>query len=422
LLIGRGAQYRSTGNTAYLGRRRVRTNYQEDTEDMFQHKMVRRRIVRPLAVAAVASLATLGIVGATSAGASVSHARAIAHAEPWKGATTVGFITVGENTDEGYNEAVYQASLKVGSALHVKILRAANVPETQQVTTVMQQMVDDGAKIIFATSYGYQDYAFSFALSHPNVLILHQGGTYTKKFPANLGTYFGEAYDPVSLGGIAAGAATKSNKLGFVYAFPIPQTVDNVDAFELGAQSVDPSAKTYTVATSEWCDPLKQKSAAAALISTGVDVITQHQDCQATVIEAAKAAGIDVVGYHYDAQSLDPSGWLTGSEWNWAPLYESIIKLAQAGKFTGSKYNANFIGTFASGDNPLQLAPFGSKVSAATRTKILAAEAKLKAGGTVFTGPIYCNNGKVLVPKGQVATPAEINQFTCFVKGVVATS
>ena len=108
----------------------------------------------------------------------------------------------------------------------------------------MQQMVDQGAKIIFATSYGYQQYAYAFAKSHPNVLVLHQGGTYTgAKFPANLGTYFGEAYDPVSLGGMAAGAATKTNKLGFVYAFPIPQTVDNVDAFELGAQLVEPEGQ-----------------------------------------------------------------------------------------------------------------------------------------------------------------------------------
>ena len=358
------------------------------------------------------SLAAIPLAGSASA-------QVRSHTAPGTKATTVGFITVGSNTDEGYNEAVYQAAERVKKQLGVKVLLAANVPETQQVTTVMTQMVDAGAKIIFATSYGYQQYAYAFALSHPDVLILHQGGTYTKKFPANLGTYFGEAYDPVALGGMAAGAVTKSNKLGFVYAFPIPQTVDNVDAFELGAQMIDPKAVTYTVATSEWCDPLKQKSAAAALISEGVDVISQHQDCQSTVIEAAKAAKISVVGYHYDAQSLYPSGWLTGSVWDWAPLYESIIKTAQSGKFPGSKYNANFIGTFASGDNPLTLAPFGPKVTMAVQAKILKAEAALKAGGSIFKGPIYCNTGKLLVPAGKTATPAAINQFTCFVKGVV---
>jgi basic membrane protein A len=383
----------------------------------------RSRLARLLGGAAALAAAGGVLIASLGSGTATASVKAhVAASEPWAHASTVGFITVGSNSDEGYNEAVYNAAMKVKKDLGIKVLTAANVPETQQVTTVMQQMVDQGAKIIFATSYGYQQYAYAFALAHPSVLVLHQGGTYTKKFPANLGTYFGEAYDPVSLGGMAAGAVTKSGKLGFVYAFPIPQTVDNVDAFELGAQKIDPKAKTYTVATSEWCDPLKQKSAASALISIGVDVITQHQDCQATVINAAKAAGIKVVGYHYDAEAADPAGWLTGSVWNWAPLYESIIKTATAGKFTGSKYNANFIGTFADGDNPLTLAPFGKSVPASVKPKILAAEAKLKAGGSIFTGPIYCSNGKLLVPKGKVATPAEINQFTCFVKGVVAAS
>jgi basic membrane protein A len=371
-----------------------------------------RRLV-PLAAATAVAVTTVGI---GTAGATVR-----THTEAWAGAKTVGFITVGENTDEGYNAAVYIASQKVKRDLGIKVITAANVPETQQVTAVMQQMVNAGAKVIFATSYGYQTYAYAFALAHPGILILHQGGTYAKKFPKNLGTYFGEAYDPVSLGGMAAGAATKTNKLGFIYAFPIPQTVDNVNAFELGALATNPAAKTYTVATSEWCNPLKQKSAAAALISGGADVLSQHQDCQSTVIQAAKAANVKVVGYHFNARGLDPSGWLTGSMWNWAPLYESIIKTASAGKFAGSQYNANFIGTYASGNNPLTLAPFGTSVSTATRTKILAAEAKLKAGGSIFKGPIYCNDGKVLVPAGKTATPAQINQFTCFVKGVVAS-
>lgn len=380
----------------------------------------RARLVSLLgAVALSTGLLATTIAPGSAAAAKQGH---VAVSEPWAGAGTIGFIMVGSESDEGYNEAVYQAAERVKKQLGVKVLLAANVPETQQVTAVMQQMVNAGAKIIFATSYGYQQYAYAFALAHPSVLILHQGGTYAKKFPANLGTYFGEAYDPVALGGMAAGAVTKSGKLGFVYAFPIPQTVDNVDAFELGAQKIDPKAKTYTVATSEWCDPLKQKTAASALLSVGADVITQHQDCQATVIEAAKAAKVKVVGYHYDAETLDPSGWLTGSVWNWAPLYESIIRTARAGKFAGSKYNANFIGTFAEGDNPLTLAPFGSSVPASVKPKIAAEEAKLKAGGSIFTGPIYCANGKLLVPKGQVATAAKINTFTCFVKGVVAAS
>lgn len=337
--------------------------------------------------------------------------------------TTVGFIMVGSRSDYGYNQAVYVASQTVAKEMkNVKVITADNIPENESVTQTMQSMVSDGAKVIFATSYGYFSYALAFAKSHPSVYVFHQGGFQSGAFPKNFGTYWGEAFEPVSLGGMAAGAVTKTNKLGFVYAFPISQTIGNIDAFELGAQLTNPKAKTYLVNTSNWCDPLKQKEAATALLSQGVDVLSQHQDCQATVIQAAKQGHAYVVGYHYDAQSLDPSGWLTGSAWNWAPIYKSIISTVESGKFTGSQYNANWVGTFAANDNPLELAPFGPAVKPAVRTKILAEEAKLKQPGeSVFKGPIVCQDGTVLYPAGTVPTYAQINNISCLVKGVVGT-
>lgn len=339
------------------------------------------------------------------------------------GKTIVGFIMVGSNQDYGYNEAVYTASQQLAHDMpDVKVVTADNVPETDAVTQAMQSMVDEGAKVIFATSYGYFSYAEKFAKANPDVTVLHQGGYETGTFPANFGTYWGEAYEPVSLGGMAAGAMTKSDKLGFVYAFPIPQTIANIDAFELGALKVNPQARTLLVSTSNWCDPLKQKEAATSLISQGVDVLSQHQDCQTTVIQAAKAAGKYVVGYHYDADALDPSGWLTGSAWNWAPVYEAITKTVIDGSFKGSKYNANWVGSFADGDNPLQLASFGTSLPAADQAKIKAAETALEHGGkSVFTGPLYCNDGKLLVAAGKTMTAAQINDISCLVKGVEGT-
>ncbi|HEX5349745.1 MAG TPA: BMP family ABC transporter substrate-binding protein, partial [Pseudonocardiaceae bacterium] len=199
-------------------------------------------------------------------------------------------------------------------------------------------------------------------------------------------------------------------------------TIANIDAFELGARSVNPQAQTYLVNTSNWCDPLKQKEAAAALLSEGVDVLSQHQDCQTTVIQTAKAAGKYVVGYHYDAKSLDPSGWLTGSAWNWTPVYEAITKVALSGNFTGSKYNANWVGSFADHDNPLTLASFGSSVPPDLQSKITAAQTALKnPGASVFTGPITCQDGSTLVAAGQTMTYDQINNISCLVKGVVGT-
>jgi simple sugar transport system substrate-binding protein/basic membrane protein A len=330
---------------------------------------------------------------------------------------------VGSKSDYGYNQAVYAGSQAIAKAMpNVKVITADNVPESNSVTQTMQSMVDKGAKVIFASSYGYFSYALKFAQDHPNVVVLHQGGFQKDAFPANFGTYWGQAFEPVSLGGMAAGGTTKSNKLGYVYAFPISQTIANIDAFELGALSVNPNAKTYLVNTSNWCDPLKQKEAASALLSQGVDVLTQHQDCQATIIQAAKAAGKFVVGYHYDANSLDPSGWLTGSTWDWAPVYEAITKTVSDGSFTGSKYNANWVGSFADNNNPLTLASFGTSVGADLQAKIKAAETALKQpGASVFKGPIYCQDGTLLVKPGVVPTYAEINAINCLVRGVVGT-
>ena len=364
----------------------------------------------------------LAVVGLLAAACS-STGNSSAAGDSGSGKTTVGFVMVGSTSDYGYNQAVYTASQQLAKDMpNVDVITADHVPENNAVTQTMQSMVDKGAKIIFASSYGYFSYAEKFAAAHPNVIVLHQGGFETGKFSPNFGTYWGEAYEPVSLGGMAAGGLTKSNKLGFVYAFPISQTIANIDAFELGARSVNPQAQTYLVNTSNWCDPLKQKEAAAALLSEGVDVLSQHQDCQTTVIQTAKAAGKYVVGYHYDAKSLDPSGWLTGSAWDWTPVYEAITKVAVSGSFTGSKYNANWVGSFAGNDNPLTLASFGSSVPSDLQSKITTAQTALKKpGASVFAGPITCQDGSTLVAAGQTMTYDQINNIGCLVKGVVGT-
>jgi basic membrane protein A len=371
------------------------------------------RLSRVLALAVVGLLA----VACSSTGNSS------AAGDSGSGKTTVGFVMVGSTSDYGYNQAVYTASQQLAKDMpNVDVITADHVPENNAVTQTMQSMVNKGAKIIFASSYGYFSYAEKFAAAHPNVIVLHQNGFETGKFSPNFGTYWGEAYEPVSLGGMAAGGLTKTNKLGFVYAFPISQTIANIDAFELGARSVNLQAQTYLVNTSNWCDPLKQKEAAAALLSEGVDVLSQHQDCQTTVMQTAKAAGKYVVGYHYDAKSLDPSGWLTGSAWDWTPVYEAITKVAVSGSFTGSKYNANWVGSFADNDNPLTLASFGSSVPSDLQSKITTAQTALKKpAASVFAGPITCQDGSTLVAAGQTMTYDQINNIGCLVKGVVGT-
>jgi simple sugar transport system substrate-binding protein/basic membrane protein A len=245
----------------------------------------------------------------------------------------------------------------------------------------------------------------------------------TPPLPANANTYFGNVYETVYLAGIAAGKATKSHKLGFVAAFPIPQTLLNINAFELGAKSVDPKAKTYTVFTGSWCDPGKQADAARSLLAEGTDVLTQHQDCTGTIVKAAEAAGVFSVGYHFNAQPLAPKGWLTGSEWKWGPLYGAMVQNILAGKFTGGPFNTNYSLGFTNKTigAPMQLSPFGPSVTAPTKKLVGTAKTKILGGWSPFTGPIYDQSGKLVIPKGKAATGQQLSSMSYLVKGVVGS-
>ncbi|GAA0277096.1 BMP family ABC transporter substrate-binding protein [Cryptosporangium japonicum] len=364
-------------------------------------------------VAATALLAACATNSTTSSSGTSGDA-------PGTGGDKIGFIFVGPKDDYGYNQAAYQGSQAVATAYpDMEVLTAENVPEDDNATRVMESMIRKGAKIIFATSYGHKDPALKVAAAHPDVVVVQQGNIVDGAMPKNFGTYFGTVYEPVYLAGIVAGKTTKTNKLGYVYAFPISQTLDNINAFQLGAASVNPAVKTYVVNTSSWCDPAKQAEAAKSLLSQGVDVISQHQDCTATVIRATEAAGKYTVGYHADATALAPKGWLTGSQWDWGPLYTSLVRTVVDGKFVGSEYNANYRVGLKTGDNPFVRSPYGPTVSADTKSLVDAAQAKISKDSSPFTGPVVDQAGKTRVPAGTTPDYKTIESIDYFVKGVV---
>ncbi|GAA4443813.1 BMP family ABC transporter substrate-binding protein [Phytohabitans houttuyneae] len=368
---------------------------------------------RLVAVAACAVLLTACATNTTSSSKTSATA-------PGTGGTKIGFIFVGPKDDYGYNQAAYEGSQEVAKAFpDLEVLTAENVPEDDNAARVMEGMIRKGAKIIFATSYGHRDPALKVAAANPDVVVLQQGNIVDGAMPPNFGTYFGTVYEPVYLAGIVAGKATKSNKLGYVYAFPISQTLDNINAFQLGAASVNPAAKTYVVNTSNWCDPAKQAEAAKSLLSQGVDVISQHQDCTATVIRATEAAGAYTVGYHADASALAPKGWLTGSQWDWGPLYTKMVQTAVAGSFTGSPYNANFRVGLKTGDNPFVQSPYGPAVTGDAKALVDEAKARISKDGSPFLGPVVDQEGTVRVPEGTVPDYKTIESIDYFVGGVV---
>ena len=382
-----------------------------------------RHITPRLLAAAGLTAAVLAITACSPAGTGDAGSGSDAAADaPGVGGTAIGFIMVGPKDDYGYNQAVYEVSQVLADEYpDLEILTAENVPEDDTAATTMEQMIDRGAKIIFATSYGHLDAAQQVAEDHPDVVVVQQGNTMAEEdILPNDGTYFGTVYEPMYLAGIAAGAATESGKLGYVYAFPIPQTIANINAFQRGAESVHPGVETITVATSSWCDPAAQRDAASSLLSQGVDVLTQHQDCTKTVIDAAEAAGAYTVGYHADASELAPEGWLTGAVWEWAPLYTSIVDTILAGDFTGSEFNANYRVGYKTGTNPFVLAGFGPSVTEDTIASIDEAEAWLGTDeGSPFAGPVLAQDGTEVVAAGVVPDYAEIDAMDYFVQGVV---
>ncbi len=339
--------------------------------------------------------------------------------------TAIGFIFVGPKDDFGYNQAAYDGSEAVKKAYpDLEVLQAENVPETAEAERVVEGMIKKGAKIIFTTSFGHKAYALKIAARHPDVAVLQQGNVIEGKIAANIGTFFGNVYEPVYLAGIAAGKATKSNKLGYVAAFPIPQTLLNINAFQRGAASVNPKAETYTVFTSSWCDPGKQADAAKSLLGQGIDVLTQHQDCTGTIIKTAEAAGAMSVGYHADASSLAPKGWITGSEWNWGPLYIDMVKTVLAGDFTGSKYHDNFRAGYKSDPAAGELSPlvqsiFGASVTDETKALVEKAKADISGAGSPFAGPVVDQDGMEMVPAGTIPSYADLESMDYLVKGVV---
>jgi simple sugar transport system substrate-binding protein/basic membrane protein A len=373
------------------------------------------RSIRALALLAGLSLVAVGCGASDEASSGGSDAGS-------DDSFTVGFIYVGPKDDFGYNQAAYEGSVAMQEEVDgIEVLQAENVPETAESEQVMQDMIDDGADLIFATSYGHLEFAQNVAEANPDVTFVHQGGLEGDNQLDNVGTYFGTVYEPVYLAGIAAGATSETGKLGYIYAFPIPQTLANINAFTLGAQSVNADIEVTTISTGSWCDPSVQSGAVDTLLEADVDVITQHQDCTKTIIEATEAAGAYSVGYHADASELAPNGWIAGSEWNWGPLYTDIVETVQAGEFAESDYNGDFRVGLQTGDNPFVQSAYGDMVDEDTQALIAEAEERFVAGGSPFEGPVANQDGDEVYAEGEQPTYAEVETMDFFVAGVIGT-
>jgi basic membrane protein A len=326
---------------------------------------------------------------------------------------TIGAIYVGSVNDYGYNRSFHDALAQVSKNLPgVKLLEAENVPESADAERVMENMIQQGARLIFPTSFGHQDPAFNVAKRHPDVYFYHAGGWLQS---ANFGNYFGNTQTAWYPMGVAAGKMTKSNKLGFVIGIPIGFSVGNVNAFELGARSVNPRAQTIVVVTGGWSDKAKEAAAANALLDQGCDVVSMHVDSPATVIQTVEARGGMSIGFQsIEARALAPKGWITGLGFTWAPFFTDVAKSVMAGAFkTGSVH----LGLEAGG--MVAVAPFGASVPADVRQLVTDTADKVAKGFNPFTGPITDNAGVIQIKAGESWGGDKMGNFSWYVEGVV---
>ena len=330
---------------------------------------------------------------------------------------SVGFIYVGPRDDYGYNQAHAQAAAEIKKMPGIKVVEEENVPETAAVQKTMTGMISqDGAKLLFPTSYGYFDpHILALAPKDPDVRFSHCGGLWTESMPKNVGSFFGYIDECQFLNGVIAGHMSKSGKIGFVAAKPIPQVLRNINAFTLGARSVKPGITCSVIFTGEWSMPVKEAEATNSLADQGCDVFTMHVDGPKVVVETAAKRGKMVCGYHASQAKLAPQAYLTGAEWNWLTAYKTIIEAAQTGK-----PHPNFLRGGLK-DGYVKMSAYGPAVTDAAKKQADDVKAKMIAGTfDIFKGPLKDNKGKEVLAAGktQKQTDIELEKMNYLVEGV----
>jgi basic membrane protein A and related proteins len=340
---------------------------------------------------------------------------ATALSAPAKAADKIGFIYVGPAADDGYNTSMDLGRQYVEKHLPgVTTTAFEQIPETAEVERVMERLIASGHKIIFATSYGYLDYAIKVGEKHPDVTILHAGGLKTSK---NVGTYWADSDAGMYLAGVTAAYVSKSGKLGFQGGFQIPQLMRSVNAFTLGAQSVNPKITTTVVWNGGWWEPQKETEATNAFADVGIDVVAEQVDSPITIAQAAEKRHIYMIGKDVDIHDRAPNAWLTGVSWNWGPMMVDEIKAIDAGTWKPSHLR----GDMASGN--VILDPFGPAVPADVRAKVLKLKADIIAGKkSIWEGPIAKQDGTLVVPADGKLSMAQVETMDYLVKGVIGAT
>jgi simple sugar transport system substrate-binding protein len=367
------------------------------------------------ALAATAALVGCGKkeeAAAPAASAPTSAAASAAAAPPPKPEPLkIAFAYVGPVGDGGWTFAHDNGRKALEKEFGDKIVTSfvEKVPEAADAERVFRDMVGQGNKLIFGTTFGYMEPMLKVAADTKDVKFEHATGYKTAE---NMRTYDSRTYEGAYMAGVIAGAMTKSNTLGVVGSIPIPEVVRNINAFTLGAQSVNPKIKTKVVWVNEWFNPPKETEAATALINGGADVLMQNTDSPA-VLKTAQEKGKRAFGWDSDMTAYGPKAHLGSAVINWAPYYIKATKDALEGKWTTGK------AWWGVKEGAIDFVSIAEDVPAEAKAKLETVKSGLKDGSfVIWKGPITDNTGKVQIEKDKVADDEFLGGIKFFVKGV----
>ncbi len=313
----------------------------------------------------------------------------------------MGFLYVGAKDDYGWNQAHAEGKAGASKVPGIKTVEQDNVPETNDVQEAMRSMIEqEGASVLFPTSFGYFDHILKLAPAYPNVQFFHCGALWKEGMPQNVGSYFADVDDSQYVAGRVAAKTSKTGKLGFIAAKPITPVLRNLNSFMLGARSVKPEIQMQVIFTGDWSLPVKEAEAANSLADQGVDVIAMHVDSPKVIIETAEKRGIFASGFHTVQSVLAPKGYITGTAWDWSSVYSNFAETIKGGK-TLMNGGIPHMMRGSLKENFVKLAPYGPAVADTTKTDADATKAKLIDGSLlVYQGEIKSNDGAVKIPKG----------------------
>jgi basic membrane protein A and related proteins len=351
---------------------------------------------------------SLAVAAAVACGAT-AHAAGFTLSAPPK----IAFLYFADKGDGGWTQAFDEAKPKMEAAVGMKIPYVENVPEVAgKITPAAESFINRGYNVIIGTAFGYSDTFKALSEKYPKVAFLNASGTTNGP---NLESFYGRTYESQYLCGMVAGAMSKSGKLGFVAAHPIGPVNWTINAYELGAQKMNPNATVTVIFTGSWNDPVKERSAAQALADQGIDVIGQHVDTPTPQI-VAQERGLYGTGHHRDLREFAPKATLCSSAWTWDKFLAPELKKVIAGNWQPNPYGA-FPGIK---DGGTDIACCNSVVPKDVVDKVMAERKAIMEGKQIFTGPMKETTGKERLADGKAIDDGGLWKMDWFVPGVIA--